>query len=312
METMISSMGSSEEDAWFAQQAEVMRQHNLIVAARLVAAAAPAIVTPKVEPVDDEPAHVTGAGSVWPAERADDGGQRADKRPLLSAMFDHSPELAQYDSGQAAKRRPAVHGVGALPAADGGHQLAVAPAVPVAMDILQPHGVSAMLASFMDAADGHALDRGRNLTCDLCRKRKIKCSRQRPCSHCAARGLSAQCNAGPDDAISIPKTDPDGGELVAIQRPLGSKASVEITQDATAAYAKAAIGCQLNPMLMVRMAEVCRVTGVWVCVHPCACLSCGCASEQRRLPFPRTASPYSNPPKYQIMRIVSAALPRVS
>ena len=61
---------------------------------------------------------------------------------------------------------------------------------------------------------------GKVLWCDKCRKRKIKCSHQRPCSNCAARGLSAQCNAGllpPDamNAVSIAKTEPERGLIKA-------------------------------------------------------------------------------------------------
>jgi hypothetical protein len=43
-----------------------------------------------------------------------------------------------------------------------------------------------------------------------------------------------------------------------MQRPLGIKPVIEITQDMTAALAQAAIRSKLSPMLMLRMAEVFR------------------------------------------------------
>ena len=66
------------------------------------------------------------------------------------------------------------------------------------------------------------------------------------------------------NAVSIAKTEPERGLIktepdsrlcTLIQRPLGTKNMLEITQDATGALAKQAISCQINPMLMVRMAE---------------------------------------------------------
>ena len=69
-------MAAFDEDAWFEQQAEKMRQQNLRVAATLIGA-------------HEEP-----------------GGpeQRADKRPFT--MFDPSPELAAYGGASKWQRRP--------------------------------------------------------------------------------------------------------------------------------------------------------------------------------------------------------------
>lgn len=69
-------MVAFDEDAWFEQQAEQMRQQNLRVAATLIGA-------------HEEP-----------------GGpeQRADKRPYT--MFDPCPELAAYGGASKCQRRP--------------------------------------------------------------------------------------------------------------------------------------------------------------------------------------------------------------
>jgi hypothetical protein len=58
-------------------------------------------------------------------------------------------------------------------------------------------------------------------------------------------------------ALSIEEmTEPYSGQLTVMQRPLGIKPVIEITQDMTAALAQAAIGSKLSPMLMLRMAEI--------------------------------------------------------
>ena len=83
-------MASFDEDAWFEQQAEKLRQQNLSVASRLL-----------------ESAHIGAhaAGSMRPEELGEHR-RRADKRH--STMSDHSPELAAY--GCASKlQRSAVH-----------------------------------------------------------------------------------------------------------------------------------------------------------------------------------------------------------
>ena len=87
----VAPMASFDEDAWFEQQAEKIRQQNLSVASSKLIK--PALLG------------ANAAGSMRPEELGEHQG-RAEKRSCT--MFEHSPELAAY-GGASKLKRSAVH-----------------------------------------------------------------------------------------------------------------------------------------------------------------------------------------------------------
>jgi uncharacterized small protein (DUF1192 family) len=87
----VAPMASFDEDAWIEQQAEKMRQQNLSVASSKL--------------IETALLGAHAAGSMRPEELGEHQG-RAEKRSCT--MFEHSPELAAY-GGASKLKRSAVH-----------------------------------------------------------------------------------------------------------------------------------------------------------------------------------------------------------
>jgi len=93
-------------------------------------------------------------------------------------------------------------------------------------------------------------------SCDHCRKRKIKCTRQRPCSHCVSRGLSSSCNAGSDESRPAMPIACSSQETTALYRPISTCREFEFALKDHVSLAKVALSCKLHPVLMHRLADV--------------------------------------------------------
>jgi hypothetical protein len=113
----VASMASFDEDAWFEQQAEKMRQQNLSVAP-MASFDEDAWIEQQAEKMRQQNLSVASsklietallgahaAGSMRPEELGEHQG-RAEKRSCT--MFEHSPELAAY-GGASKLKRSAVH-----------------------------------------------------------------------------------------------------------------------------------------------------------------------------------------------------------
>lgn len=62
--------------------------------------------------------------------------------------------------------------------------------------------------------ESHAAPRQRPVSCKLCRTRKLRCSREAPCSNCVSRGISCELEAYTTPRPAIPSTIPEQANLM--------------------------------------------------------------------------------------------------
>ena len=153
--------------------------------------------------------------------------------------------VAGVDSGSAHSRELAQHG----------------PAGPTTGLPRPRHSVSKLAYLISSSPMSHLLVAGtagvsNPRSCDLCRQRKLKCTRQRPCSACMSRGLSARCNAGSEEGIPAVTKQGSSSESTALYRPISTARQLQFTLMDSVNLAKVAISCKLHPVLMHRLADV--------------------------------------------------------
>ena len=242
------------DDAWFAARAEQLRLRNLSRANCLAASSSE---------------QASAIDIFQPATALTTFGQDVNLSVHHTQPTTIHPAtgVAGVDSGSAHSRELAQHG----------------PAGPTTGLPRPRHSVSKLAYLISSSPMSHLLVAGtagvsNPRSCDLCRQRKLKCTRQRPCSACMSRGLSARCNAGSEEGILAVTEQGSSSESTALYRPISTARQLQFTLMDSVNLAKVAISCKLHPVLMHRLADVSFVSE---CLSVCGSSLAGPCSMQQ-------------------------------